>query len=142
MFRTISNPTRRDGLRKVGRPFALPFLKRTEWTSASSLPRGDRVCPPSHKPGESLTTMNKPITYGQLEEALLALGYERTEIPKSHRLFTNGDPVAVVTLPIVPAERPAHPTHVALVRSIVSGAGIMDRDEFDDFVAQTGRAAS
>ena len=82
--------------------------------------------------------MDKSITYGELEDALLALGYHRKEIPESHRLFTNGDPTAMVMLPIVPRDTTAHQLHIMSVRSIVEDAGLLNRDDFLTFVKRGG----
>lgn len=87
--------------------------------------------------------MNKTgITYGQIEDALLALGYNRDEIPGSHKLFTTNDPVATIMLQPMPSDRTAHPVHVAIVRGILDDAGILSRDEFTDFVQHGGPSAA
>ena len=86
--------------------------------------------------------MSKSITYGQLEDALLTLGYTREEIPGSHRLFTTGDPAAMVMLPIMPRNRPAHQLHVMGVRSTLHWSGVLDQNDFEAFVERGERAAS
>jgi predicted RNA binding protein YcfA (HicA-like mRNA interferase family) len=85
---------------------------------------------------------DKSPTYGQLDQALRALGYELKEIPGSHRLYSHRRPEAMIALPIMPYDKAMQPIHILTVRSILAESGLLQRDEFASFVGHGGRVAS
>lgn len=82
------------------------------------------------------------LTYGKLDEALRALGYELKEIPGSHRLYSHRRPEAMIALPIMPYDDAVQPIHILTVRSILAESGLLKREEFATFVGRGGRVAS
>ncbi len=83
--------------------------------------------------------MNKPITFGQLERALFALGYKLEEIPGSHRLYTCSNPNAMIMLPVARRNQPIRPFHQMSVRSTLDNNGILPRKEFESFVERANK---
>lgn len=83
--------------------------------------------------------MNKPITFGQLERALFALGYKLEEIPKRHRLYTCSEPKALIMLPIARRNQPIRPFHYMTVRSTLDNFGILPSKDFRAFVERAGK---
>jgi hypothetical protein len=86
--------------------------------------------------------MNKPITFGQLERALFALGFELEEVAGKHRLYTCVDPKEIIMLPIMRRNLPVRPFHFMSVRSTLDNCAILPREEFESFVKRAGRVAS
>jgi hypothetical protein len=86
--------------------------------------------------------MNKPITFGQIERALFALGYTLEEIPKRHRRYSCADPGALILLPIMRRNLPIRPFHFMSVRSTLDLCGILPREQFESFVKHAGKVAS
>jgi hypothetical protein len=70
------------------------------------------------------------VTYGQLGDALIVLGFERVE---SENMLVFRDRVhdAVFVLPIVPSNEPVRPAHLIAARHTVIGKGVADPIGFD-----------
>ena len=78
---------------------------------------------------------NPRITFGQLRQLLLDLGFTETVTPKSHVFFAHQPSGAEVALPIYRSNRIVLPHHLVSVRMMLDANGLMDKDDFDDFVA-------
>jgi predicted RNA binding protein YcfA (HicA-like mRNA interferase family) len=80
--------------------------------------------------------MPKPrITFAQLRHLLLDMGFTETVTPKSHVFFAHQPSGAEVALPIYRSNRIVLPHHLVTVRIMLDAKGLMDADDFDDFVA-------
>ncbi len=78
---------------------------------------------------------NPRITFGQLRQWLLDMGFTETVTPKSHVFFAHQPSGAELALPIYRSNRIVLPHHLMSVRSMLDANGLMDKDDFDDFVA-------
>jgi hypothetical protein len=78
---------------------------------------------------------NPKITFARLRQLLLDLGFRETVMPKSHVFFAHEPSGAEVALPVYRANRLVLPHHLASVRMMLHWKGLMDEDDFDDFVA-------
>jgi len=80
--------------------------------------------------------MSSPrITFAQLRQLLLDLGFTETITPKSHVFFAHEPSGAEVALPIYRSNRLVLPHHLLTVRVMLDAKDLMDKDAFDDFVA-------
>jgi predicted RNA binding protein YcfA (HicA-like mRNA interferase family) len=87
--------------------------------------------------------MSRPrVTYAELRRMLLDLGFTETVVPRSHVFFAHQRPGAEVALPIYRANRIVMPHHLIAVRVTLDATGLMDRDDFEDFVASTSMKQS
>jgi hypothetical protein len=86
--------------------------------------------------------MTKPFTYGQIEDALLALGFQKHEVPGSHSYFTHPTSDIVLIYPPYTRSTPARERHVVATRHFLHEYGYLDRDEFDSFVRNLGKIVS
>src|SRR3984893_3942797 len=75
------------------------------------------------------------ITFTQLRQLLLDLGFTERVTPKSHVFFTHEPSGAEVALPIYRSNRIVLPHHLLTVRIMLDAKGLMDADDFDDVVA-------
>jgi hypothetical protein len=75
------------------------------------------------------------ITFGQLRQLLLDLGFTESLTPRSHVFFAHQGSGAEMALPIYRANQFVMEHHLAAVRIMLDGKGLMDRDGFDGFVA-------
>src|SRR5438046_1152208 len=80
-------------------------------------------------------TVNAKVTFAQLRQVLQEIGFSETIIRKSHVLFAHQASGAEVALPIYRANRMVLPHHLISVRVTLDANGLMDADDFDDFVA-------
>jgi len=78
---------------------------------------------------------NPRITFGQLRQLLLDMGFTETVTPKSHVFFAHRPSGTEVALPIYRSNRIVLPHHLITVRIMLDANGLMDADDFDDFVA-------
>ena len=84
-------------------------------------------------------TMSNPrITFGQLRQLLLDLGFTETVSPKSHVFFAHESSGAEVALPIYRSNRIVLVHHLVTIRMMLDAKGLMEGDEFDDVVASAG----
>lgn len=82
------------------------------------------------------------ITFGQLRQLLLDLGFTETVTPRSHVFFAHQGSGAETALPIYRANQVVMEHHLATVRIMLDGKGLMDGDAFDDFVASVSTKQS
>jgi hypothetical protein len=85
--------------------------------------------------------MSETITHGQLEDLLLSFGFERFEVPNSHRLFTHVETGAELMLPCFPPDRAAHDFHWSKVRGVLDDYNFLARSQFFDRVREYSSAA-
>jgi predicted RNA binding protein YcfA (HicA-like mRNA interferase family) len=85
--------------------------------------------------------MPEPITYGDLEATLQEFGFEREEVPGSHRTFRHPASGALLLLPCAPLDREAHHFHYGQVRDLLADYGFVPRDKFFEVVRSHGRVA-
>ena len=63
------------------------------------------------------------------------MGFTETVTPKSHVFFAHQPSGAEFALPIYRSNRIVLPHHLLTVRATLDATGLMDKDDFDDFVA-------
>jgi hypothetical protein len=87
---------------------------------------------------------NPRITFAQLRQLLLDKGFKETVTPKSHIFFVHEPSGAELALPIYRPSRLVLPHHLVAVRMMLHWKGLMDEDDFDEFVtsASAKRSAS
>jgi hypothetical protein len=85
--------------------------------------------------------MNNPrITFAELRQVLMDMGFAETVTPKSHWFFAHKPSGAELALPIYRSNRIVLPHHLSTVRTTLDARGLMDRDEFDDLMASVASA--
>ncbi len=72
----------------------------------------------------------KGVTYGRLDSALRSFGMHVREIDGDTRVYTYPGTEALLTVPIMPDEEPAHNFHILGGRLALSAAGLGSADEF------------
>lgn len=77
---------------------------------------------------------NPRITFAQLRRLLLDMGFTETVTPKSHVLFVHELSGAEMAFPIYRANRLVMPHHLATARVTLDRKGLMEADDFDEFV--------
>lgn len=82
------------------------------------------------------------MTFAQLRQLLLDLGFTETVTPRSHVFFAHGPSGAETALPIYRSNQVVMPHHLATVRIMLDGKGLMDGNAFDDFVASVSAKQS
>jgi len=85
---------------------------------------------------------NPRITFAQLRRLLLDMGFTETVPPKSHVFFAHEPSGAEVSLPIYRSNRLILPHHLNTVRIMLDAKGLMEGDDFDDFVASASAKQS
>jgi hypothetical protein len=75
------------------------------------------------------------ITFAQLRQLLLDLGFTETVVPKSHVFFAHSPSGAEVALPIYRSNQMVLPHHLITVRLMLNGKGLMDNEAFAALVA-------
>jgi hypothetical protein len=70
-----------------------------------------------------------------LRQLLLDMGFSEIVVPKSHIGFRHADSGAEIMLPLYRVNQNVAPRHLLLVRVTLDAKGLMEGDEFDDFVA-------
>lgn len=79
------------------------------------------------------------ITFAQLQELLLDLGFAETVVPKSFAGFRHDASGAEIFLPIYKPTQIVAPRYLVAVRIMLDGKGLMDGDDFDEFTAAGSR---
>jgi hypothetical protein len=74
------------------------------------------------------------ITFAQLRQFLLDMGFTETVTPKSHVFFAHEGSGAELAFPIYRANRIVMPHHLATVRFTLDAKGLMEADDFDAFL--------
>jgi hypothetical protein len=85
---------------------------------------------------------NPKITFAQLRQWLLDLGFTETVIPKSHVFFAHEPSGAEAALPPYRSNQIVRPRHLVMVRMMLDGKGLMDRSEYDALVASASAERS
>jgi hypothetical protein len=85
---------------------------------------------------------NPRITFGQLRQWLKDMGFSETVTPKSHVFFAHEPSGAEVALPNYRSNQLVLPHHLATVRIMLDGKGLMDQATFDDLVASASAKQS
>ncbi len=80
--------------------------------------------------------MPKTITYGQLHQFLLDLGFEDKSVNDSHAGFRHAVSATVILLAIHQPRDPAKLADVRYVRRILIERGLVTSAEFDGFLAE------
>ena len=81
--------------------------------------------------------LTRGITYGALDSALLALGFQEKTY-ETHRLYEKKEAGAIIVLPRnIQMDKPAHPAHLLTARHTVSGMGIMDEADFEELLTES-----
>ena len=83
---------------------------------------------------------NPRITFAQLRQLLMDMGFVETVTPKSHLFFAHEPSGAEVVLPVYRSNRIVLPHHLSTVRTTFDATGLMDRDDFDDLMASVASA--
>jgi hypothetical protein len=87
--------------------------------------------------------MTKPkITFAQLRQLLLDLGFSERVKPKEYIFFLHEPTGAEIALPIYRANRLVMPHHLIAVRFMLDTKYLMEADDFDAFVASGGAKKS
>ena len=80
--------------------------------------------------------MSKPrITFAELRRLLLDMGFSEAITPGSHTFFAHRLPGAEVALPLYRSDRFVRPHHLITVGMMLDAAGLMNRDDFEEYVA-------
>ncbi len=80
--------------------------------------------------------MSRPrVTFAELRQTLLDMGFRETVVPRSHVFFAHEPSGAELALPVYRPDRIVRPHHLLSVRIMLDAKGLMDRSDFDDFVA-------
>lgn len=82
------------------------------------------------------------VTFAELRQMLLDMGFQETVVPHSHVFFAHPTSGAEVALPIHRPDRIVRPHHLISVRTMLDATGLMDRSDFDDFVTSTSAKQS
>jgi hypothetical protein len=82
------------------------------------------------------------ITFAQLRQLLVDRGFTETVVPKSHVAFIHEPSGTEILLPVYRSNRIVLPHHLATVRIMLDGKGLMDGDAFDDLVASVAAKRS
>jgi hypothetical protein len=87
--------------------------------------------------------MTKPkITFAQLRQLLLDLGFSERVEPKKYVFFLHEPSGAEVALPIYRSNRIVMPRHLLMVRIMLDAKYLMEADDFDAFVVSEGAKKS
>ena len=86
--------------------------------------------------------MKTDISYGQLEDALLALGFKKhTGIGRGTQ-FTHPSSDAIILLTRYARSARALERHLVVTQAVLHEYGLLDKDEFLAFVRNRGKVAS
>lgn len=75
--------------------------------------------------------MRKEITLGDLERALIRLGFILSRSTASHKTYSNEFFGAMVVLPPHSKNESVSPAHLVAVRRTLSEKGVVDQDSFE-----------
>ncbi len=82
------------------------------------------------------------IKFAELRELLFGLGFREVALPEDAVGFQHDPSDTLIVLPTYRANRVVLPHHVASVRILLNGKGLMDADAFDDLVASVAAKRS
>lgn len=78
--------------------------------------------------------MNKTITYRQLFQFLKELGFVDKSIPDSHVGFYHESTDTWLLFGLRDQQEAAAPHDIVKVRNVLDARGLMERDDFDEFI--------
>ena len=82
--------------------------------------------------------MMKPsVTFAELRQLLLDMGFREVVVPKSHIGFHHDSSGAELFLPVYRSGQIVAPRYLLMVRIMLDAKGLMEADEFDRFVASS-----
>jgi predicted RNA binding protein YcfA (HicA-like mRNA interferase family) len=81
--------------------------------------------------------MAEEVTYGQLSQVLLDLGFIEHTVPKSHAGYRHEESETVILLAPHASEDIARPLDVRYVRRVLNETGLLDAQEFDRRLAES-----
>jgi predicted RNA binding protein YcfA (HicA-like mRNA interferase family) len=76
------------------------------------------------------------ITFANLKQFLLHLGFSASSVPGSHFLFEHSGANVNIMLRLYQPEELVNPAALAYVRRILDEWGILDREQFEDQLRQ------
>jgi hypothetical protein len=82
------------------------------------------------------------ITFAQLRQLLLHLGFTESVTPRSNVFFEHVPSGAEIALPIYRSNQIVLPHHLATVRMMLDGKGLMDAAAFDEFLSSAAAERS
>lgn len=85
--------------------------------------------------------MSRKVTYQDLEEVLLSLGFTKFT-NNGHVRYREPHSGAIVALPVMPPEEPVIPRHYGYARAEVDGMGVIDRQDFEKLMEERGSPPS
>ena len=85
--------------------------------------------------------MIEKVTYAQLERFLLSLGFKRSRAEGSHVYFEHKASGAGMVVKDYDPTEAVHSTKLVAVRGTLHNAGLVDRDEFEERLEQSGLSA-
>ncbi|NJM77313.1 MAG: type II toxin-antitoxin system HicA family toxin [Acaryochloridaceae cyanobacterium RU_4_10] len=75
--------------------------------------------------------MPKKVTFAELEQLLLGLGFVSRPPKGTHHVFGYPALDVLVSLPDYHKKDLVHPAHLVMVRRVLAENGLMNSDEFD-----------
>jgi predicted RNA binding protein YcfA (HicA-like mRNA interferase family) len=78
--------------------------------------------------------VSSKVTFEQLRQLLLRMGFREVVVPDSHIGFRHDDSGTVIMLPPYAPGEAVAPHHLRSVRMSLDGRGLMAGHEFDDFL--------
>jgi hypothetical protein len=81
--------------------------------------------------------MAEEVTYGQLSQVLLDLGFVEQTVPQSHTRYCHQESETVILLAAHAPEAAARPFDVKYVRRVLDETGLLDAREFERRLAET-----
>ena len=82
------------------------------------------------------------IKFGKLRQLLVGLGFREVVLSESATGFQHDPSDTLIVLPTYNANRIVLPHHLATVRIMLDGKGLMDGEAFDDLVASVAAKRS
>jgi predicted RNA binding protein YcfA (HicA-like mRNA interferase family) len=70
--------------------------------------------------------MRKQVTFKQLEQFLLDIGFVSVPTAGKHKVFEHETSGAVILLPLTMPDDPVEPVRLASIRNVIVGKGVLD----------------
>ena len=83
--------------------------------------------------------MRKDISVGNLERALLDLGFVVSRVKGSHKTYRHPPSGANILLPWTHRNQTVRPAYLVSVKRTLSEMGVLDRDLFDSLLEKAAR---
>jgi hypothetical protein len=84
--------------------------------------------------------MTRTITYGTLLHFLHELGFVTKTVPGSHSVHNHQETGCQLVYPTYEPGDPVKPHHLAATRRFLDEFGLVERDEFDEWLRQRSLA--